>query len=86
MSYPNLHESENRWYSLPEKTTVTKDWTVLVLDNGYKILTFGDEFAAGAQVHVVGPDDREIAMWECVEWGDEPESVMGAILRAAGGA
>lgn len=71
---------------MPTKTTVQSDWTVLVLDNGNRILTFGETRQAGAQVHVLDAEGREKAMWDCLEWVDEPEAVMGAILRLAGGA
>ena len=85
MSKLIFNESQNRWEGVPDKTTATSDWTVLVLDNGNKILTFGDEHMAGAQVHVLASDGREIAMWDNAEWRDDPEVVMGAILRAAVG-
>jgi len=82
---PYFDEHESKWHYIPEKTTVTDDWTVLVLDNGYKILTFGDTYCAGAQVHVLNPKGEETVMWDCKEWEDAPEEVMGAMLRAAAG-
>jgi len=79
-----LEGDENpTWFDLPEESTVTDDWTVLVLDNGCRIVSFGRERLAGAEVHVVGPDDVELAMWEMTEWAEDPEFVMGAILRVA---
>ena len=76
---------EGHWKGVPNRTTATEDFTVLVLDTGYKILTFGDNQQAGAQVHVLDSSDKEIAMWDNAEWRDDPELVMGAILRAAAG-
>lgn len=89
-SMNQLHYDENegergRWHGIPDKTTITADWTVLVLDNGNKILTFGDEREAGAQVHVLDFENYEIQMWEVAEWETEGEGelVMGAFLRCA---
>lgn len=84
---PVFNKGQKRWEGLPTQTTVKEGITVLVLDNGHKILTFGDTHQAGAQVHVLDPEGREVAMWDCAEWETEGEgeSVMGAMLRAAGG-
>jgi len=70
---------------VPTTTTVGESWLVLALDNGMRILSFGDGHPAGAQVHVLDPEGNEVQMWDCAEWGDDPELVMGAFLRAAGG-
>ena len=74
-----------QWTGVPAHTEVTNEWTVLVLDNGNKILTFGDQHQAGAQVHVLDHENREIQMWDVAEWEaeGEGESVMGALLRCA---
>lgn len=88
MTVPTFNENEGergRWHRIPEETTITESWTVLVLDNGNKILTFGDDLQAGAQVHVLDSKNNEIVMWDCAEWGEDPELVMGAMLRAAAG-
>lgn len=84
MSIPTS-DDEGQWANMPKKTKVTDGWTCLVLDNGYKILTFGDQHMAGAEVYVIDPDNHEVAGWESSEWKTDPEEVMGAILRAAGG-
>ena len=81
-----FNEATNCWEGLPDRTTVTNGCTVLVLDNGNRILTFGNEHQAGAQVHVLDREGQEVAMWDCAEWEAEGqgEEVMGAVLRAAG--
>jgi len=77
------------WKHIPKSTFVGPGWSVLVLDNSRKILTFGStngyvgEHYAGDSVHVLSWDDKEIAMWDHQEWQDEPILVMGAILRCA---
>ena len=83
---PQLGDDEV-WIGVPNETTVTDDWTVLVLDNGRKILTIGDERQAGSHVSILESDDLEICAWHCAEWEaeGEGETVMGAILRLAGG-
>jgi hypothetical protein len=75
------------WMDVPTSTTVTDNWTLLVLDTGFKILTFGEKFAAGASVHVLRPDNTEVQSWEASEWEleGEGELVVGAFLRMAGG-
>lgn len=35
-------------------------------------------------VRVCGPDGAEIAYWSAAEWAEDPETVMGALLGAAG--
>ena len=60
------------------------DWTVLVLDNGRKILTFGASHQAGDSVHVLDECDYEEHSWHNLERHGVPEGVMGAILILAG--
>lgn len=81
-------DKKNEWSGVPKETTITDGVAVLVLDNGAKIISFGDHHQAGASVHVLTSDNRQIAMWEVSEWEQEGEgeSVMGAILRSAGNA
>ena len=87
MSKLTFNEDEDRWEGLPDRTTVTDHWTLLVLDNGNRILSFGGKRQAGEDVHVLSPTGHSIQSWSCTEWGveDAAEEVMGAILRAVGG-
>ena len=55
----------------------------LELTNGCKIRSGGEQFMAGAFVQVVNSNDCEIGYWSANEWEEEPEQVMGAILRCA---
>lgn len=84
---PTFNEDLNQWSGLPDETTIADNVVVLVLDNGHKILSFGDAHAAGAQVHVLDPEGFEVAMWDVAEWEQEGEGelVMGAMLRSAAG-
>lgn len=79
------NDATDTWEGLPETTTVTDRFTLLVLDNGTRILSFGDRRKAGEDVHVLDANGKNLFSWSHVEWGNEPEEVMGAILRAAGG-
>jgi len=56
---------------------------VLKLENGNRIESDGDVYAAGASVTVYAPDGRTLGHWVAREWKDDPESVMGAILACA---
>lgn len=87
IEYTNTDDGHTIWRNLPNRTTATDEWTVLLLDNGLRLLTFGDDElqAAGASVHVVDSSGREMVMWDCEEWREEPVTVMGAMLRAAAG-
>lgn len=85
MRRPELHEDTMVWTGVPDQTTVTESWLVLVLDNGNKILSFGADYQAGDQVHLLDPENHEFAMWDQAEWTEEPEQIMGALLRGAGG-
>lgn len=80
-------DDNNIWRRLPSETTIGDGWTMLALDNGMKILTYGDKHQAGGQVHVIRPGGAEVATWDVAEWEQEGEGerVMGAILRAAAG-
>ena len=79
------NDETESWEGLPETTTVTDAWTLLVLDNGNRILSFGDRRKAGEDVHILDATGKNLFSWDHSEWGNEPEEVMGAILRAAGG-
>jgi len=68
------------------KTAITEEGVRLVLDNGNVITSGGLNFQAGADVHIHDPDGNELGVWDCEEWRDDPELVMGAILRMAAGA
>lgn len=83
---PHLDDNEV-WRGLPSETTICDEWTMLVIDNGIRVLTYGDKCQAGGQVHVIRPDGTEVATWDVAEWEQEGEgeSVMGAMLRAAAG-
>lgn len=73
------------WEGLPNQTTVTDLYTLLVLDNGNRILSFANRFKAGEDVHILDATGKNLLSWSHVEWGDMPERIMGAIVRAAGG-
>lgn len=80
----NWNESKNRWENLPKTTTVTDKYTLLVLDNGNYMLSFGDKRKAGDSVHILDPDGFEVHAWSSSEWGSaSAEEVMGAIFRSA---
>ena len=79
------NDETETWEGLPETTTVTDQFTLLVLDTGMRVLSFGGRRKAGEDVHVLDANNKNLFSWSHVEWGDEPEEVMGAILRAAGG-
>ncbi len=86
LEYTETQDGHTLWLNLPNQTTATDEWTVLVLDNELRLLTFADdEHQAGASVHLVNGGDIEIFMWDCEEWREDPVSVMGAIFRAAAG-
>jgi hypothetical protein len=78
-------EATDSWSGLPDETTVADGYTLLVLDNGNRILSFGGRRQSGEDVHVLDANNKGIQSWYNDEWGDEPELVMGAILRAVGG-
>jgi hypothetical protein len=73
------------WEGLPHVTTVTDSFTMLAIDNGMRILSFGGRRKAGEDVHVIGSDGKSVQHWSHKEWEEDGEVVMGAILRAAGG-
>lgn len=83
---PYLDDNEV-WKGLPSETTIGDGWTMLAIDNGMRVLTYGDKHQAGGQVHVIRPDGTEVATWDVAEWEQEGEGelVMGAILQAAAG-
>ncbi len=86
LEYTNTDDGHTIWNNLPNQTRATERWTVLVLDNGLRLLTFADDkHQAGASVHVIASSGREMFMWDCEEWREDPVSVMGAMLRAAAG-
>ena len=86
LEYTETTDGHTIWNNLPSQTKVTERWTVLVLDNGLRLLTFADDdHKAGSSVHVVNSGGREMFMWDCDEWREDPVSVMGAIFRAASG-
>ena len=37
----------------------------------------------GGSVHIDDPEGNEIIMWSSEEWGEDPETVMGAIFKMA---
>jgi len=80
-----FNEKTETWENVPRETTVTDAWTVLALDNGVRILSFGDRRKAGADVHVLEGSGKSLASWHNEEWREAPEEVMGALLRLAAG-
>jgi hypothetical protein len=56
---------------------------VLVLDNGNRIVTYGDKYLYGSEVTVFNKAGTEAGHWVNDEWRDDPEAVMGAILACA---
>ena len=85
MKRPSFNHKTGLWEDLPRCTTVESEWVCLVLDNGMRIYSGGVKYRAGEFVYVITDDGREIGAFDRSEWQDEPESVMGAMLRAAGG-
>ena len=67
----------------PSETYYGDDYTVLVLDNGNKIVTSSEERQAGDFVMLLDKNDVEFGYWDSAEWKDDPVVVMGAIIRAA---
>ena len=43
----------------------------------------GENFQHGGFLLICDADGNEIVMWDSQEWADEPESVIGAVMRAA---
>jgi len=43
----------------------------------------GDSHQHGGYVRVCDAKGKEVVYWDKQEWADEPESVMGAMFRAA---
>jgi len=74
-----------QWINLPTKTTVTPNYTLLVLDNGRMLLSLGETHEAGASNHVLDAGGYEIGTWCDNEIEEAPELCVGAMLRAAGG-
>jgi len=85
MTSIKYNDGEDRWEGLPSTTTVTDSWTLLILDNGNQVLSFGGLRKAGEDVHILDATGKNLQSWCALEWGDEPEAVMGAIVRAAAG-
>lgn len=83
MMYPEFDESKNTWLHVPKLSTITDSWTVLIIDNGNKILSFGKRRCAGDAVHVLDSSDYEIATWSSEEISENVELSLGAIIRAA---
>jgi hypothetical protein len=79
------NDETDTWHGLPDATTVTDRYTLLVLDNGMRILSFGNRRNAGEDAHVLDANNKCIQSWYNNEWAEDPELVMGAILRLAGG-
>lgn len=69
--------------TFPNETYYGDDYTVLVLTNGNKIVSSGEDHQAGDFVMLVDGNDEEIGYWDSAEWRDDPVVVMGAIIRAA---
>lgn len=45
----------------------------------------GDATFGGDYVRVVSADGREVAYWDCAEWAEDPQVVIGAIFGACAG-
>jgi len=82
---PHFDQVAQRWVGLPDCTTIEDEWLCIVTDIGMRILSFGDVYQAGGSVHVISDRGREVTSYDKLEWHDEPEQVMGAMLRAAAG-
>jgi hypothetical protein len=50
------------------QTHLEEDRVALVLDTGWRIESYGNEYAAGAQVTVYDPSDVERGHWVVSEW------------------
>ena len=68
-----------------QRTRASGNSVFLALDNGNSIVSHGDKFAAGGDVHVLNTAGKEIGFWSWEEWPDDPGLVMGAIRRCAAG-
>ena len=55
----------------------------LHLKNGTTICSWSSDFQAGDYVRVIDRDGNEVGYWNSTEWKEDPEHVMGAILRCA---
>ncbi|MDA8139795.1 MAG: hypothetical protein M0036_14185 [Desulfobacteraceae bacterium] len=67
------------------RTGVQSDETVVSLTENYTLRSGSDEFMAGDYVRLCGPDGAELEYWHYDEWRDDPQLVMGAIMRSAAG-
>lgn len=65
------------------KTKASDVETVLVLDNGCRLVSSSEQHLAGDYVQVLNPEGEEIGYWDYKEWEEDPVLVMGAILRCA---
>lgn len=83
MNNPKFDECQHVWLHVPDVSTMTDSWTLLVIDNGNKILSFGENYSAGASVHVLDSSNYEIATWLNSEIAEDPELCTGAFIRAA---
>jgi hypothetical protein len=67
----------------PPPCRTLNDRVELQLTNGCTIVSHGLTYASGADVHVHDAAGNEIGFWSWEEWAEDPEGVMGAILRCA---
>lgn len=62
-----------------------KGETIVELKNGWSLRSGGEQYKAGAYVRLCNALGAEMLYWDKEEWQTDPESVMGAIMRAASG-
>jgi hypothetical protein len=61
---------------------------VVPLAGGFSLRCGADEdcpYEVGTYVRLCNPDGAEVCYWDHQEWADNPELVMGAIMRSAAG-
>ena len=58
---------------------------VALLADGWSLRSSSKAWLSGDYIRLCRPDGSEHTYWDCSEWRDEPELVMGAIINLAAG-
>ena len=67
-----------------EKDGQVVEELVIPLPNGNTLRCGqGTEYQWGGYVRLCNPKGEELAYWDCAEWEEDPEFVMGAIFGQA---
>jgi hypothetical protein len=67
------------------KCEVVEGCVYLALTNGNCVISGSDTYQAGDFVQVVDSNGEELGYWHFNEWQEDPQLVMGALLRCAVG-